>query len=249
MLDKGLIKKNFSRCVNTYNNSAVIQVLMADKLVEMLQKQGGVCFENVLEVGAGTGLLTSRMIDDFKIRNYFANDIINNYQAFLLAFSPKIKFLDGDIEEIELTTKFDLIIANAVFQWIEDIKKFLQKIENSLVDEGYLGFTTFNKGNFKEINDVLGVSLNYLDKAELICILSERFNIMEVVEMEEKLYFDDFVSVLQHIKATGANNLGPTKLSKAQLQEKGLEYKKKYSKEGKLSLTYRPICVICSCNK
>lgn len=246
MFDKKLIKKNFSRCVATYNDSAVVQKYMAERLVQMLQEQGFSSFEKVLEIGAGTGLLTELMVEKIKINSYLANDIINNYHEFLANISTKINFLDGDIEHIALGDDFDLIIANAVFQWIADKESFLKKIESSLSDNGVFAFTTFSSDNFHEISDVFGVSLDYLDKEDLVELLEVKFKVLAVAEQEKTLFFDDYLSVLSHIRDTGTNNLSVETFSKKQLLEKEILYRDKYCKDGKWRLTYKPIWIVCS---
>jgi malonyl-CoA O-methyltransferase len=246
MFDKKLIKKNFSRCVATYNDSAVVQKYMAERLVQMLQEQGFSSFKKVLEIGAGTGLLTELMVEKIKINSYFANDIVNNYHEFITNISTEIKFLDGDIEYIELGDDLDLIIANAVFQWIADKDSFLKKVKSSLSDKGIFAFTTFLPDNFHEISDVFGVSLDYLDKENLVKLLEANFKVLAVVEQEKQLFFDDYLSVLSHIRDTGTNNLSVETFSKKQLLEKEILYKDKYCKNGKWVLTYKPIWLVCS---
>ncbi len=245
MLNKSLIKKNFSKCVHTYNDSAVVQVYMAKQLVNMLQLHGFSGFEKVLEIGAGTGLLTSILLRNIVVSSYYANDIIDNYHDFLLAISSGINFLDGDIEQIKIEEKFDLVIANAVFQWIEDKDSFLKKVKESLTKNGVLAFTTFAKDNFKEIKDVFGVSLDYLDKEELFSVLSKQFKVKEIFETEKQLLFDDYLSIFAHIKATGTNNLSSNKISNKQLREKEMLYKERYYIDGKWTLTYNPMWVVC----
>lgn len=244
MFDKKLLKKNFTRCVSTYNDSAIVQRYMAEKLVQMLQELGFSSFEKVLEIGVGTGLLTSLLVDKIQISRYYANDIINNYHDFITNISAKIDFLDGDIEQVIVGDDFELIIANAVFQWIVDKESFLNKVKSSLSDNGIFAFTTFLPGNFHEINDVFGVSLDYLDKEDLVDLLDVRFKVLAVAEQEKQLFFDDYLSVLSHIRDTGANNLSVETFSKKQLLEKEILYKEKYYKEGKWILTYKPIWIV-----
>lgn len=246
MFDKKLIKKNFSRCVATYNQSAIVQRFMAEKLVQMLLEQGVSSFEKVLEIGVGTGLLTSLLVDKLKISTYYANDIINNYHDFITNISKKIKFLDGDIEQVRLGDDLDLIIANAVFQWVADKESFLNKVKSALRNNGVFAFTTFSSDNFHEIREVFGVSLDYVDKDDLVKLLEVNFKVLAVAEQETQLFFDDYLSVLSHIRDTGTNNLSVETFSKKKLLEKEIVYKEKYCKEGKWMLTYKPIWIVCS---
>ncbi len=245
MLDKKIIKKNFTRCVATYNSSAKVQLIMAEKLVMLLKEKGMAGFASVLEVGAGTGILTSLMLNEFSIDSYIANDIIDNYHQLLENIAKDIKFIDGDIEDIVINQKFDLIIANAVFQWIDNLDILFEKLKCNMNENSLLAFSTFSKDNFCEVKDVLGVSLGYLDKETLYSILVKYFKTIVIVEFEEKLFFDSFKDILQHIKDTGANNLGVTKLSKSKLGNMEIQARK-YAINDKLPLTYKPLLIICS---
>ena len=249
MFDKKLLKKNFTRCVSTYNDSAIVQRYMAEKLVQMLQELGFSSFEKVLEIGVGTGLLTSLLVNNLGVSTYVANDMINNYHEFITNIFPKIKFLDGDVEIIEIGEEFELIIANAVFQWIADKESFLKKTKLALKGNGVFAFTTFSPDNFHEINDVFGVSLEYLGTEELVKLLEVNFKVITIVQQEEKLYFDDYRSVLAHIRDTGTNNLSADRLSPKQLLDKERLYKEKYFQDGKWTLTYSPIWIVCSAEK
>ena len=53
------IKKRFEKSMNDYDKNATVQDLMASKMIIELLKISNK-FETVLELGAGTGLLTKR---------------------------------------------------------------------------------------------------------------------------------------------------------------------------------------------
>ena len=55
------IKKQFEKSMSDYDKNATVQDLTASKLVIELVKISN-DFENVLELGTGTGLLTKRLV-------------------------------------------------------------------------------------------------------------------------------------------------------------------------------------------
>ena len=62
MMDKELIKKRFKKSLKTYNSHATVQNSMTDNLVCTLIKLKGDNFDNILEIGCGTGYLTKRYL-------------------------------------------------------------------------------------------------------------------------------------------------------------------------------------------
>lgn len=74
-IDNKLIKKHFEKSMDKYDKNATVQDLMASKLIIELEKISN-NFENILELGSGTGLLTKRINSHIKYKNYFANDLV-----------------------------------------------------------------------------------------------------------------------------------------------------------------------------
>ena len=73
--DYKLIKKQFEKSMNDYDKNATVQDLMASKLLIELSKIS-TDFENILELGSGTGLLTKRIAKNLHFKLFTANDLI-----------------------------------------------------------------------------------------------------------------------------------------------------------------------------
>jgi malonyl-CoA O-methyltransferase len=246
MLKKELIKNNFTKCCSSYNDNALTQKYMATVLVDLLIRNNMTSFEQTLEIGAGTGVLTKEIKNLLKIKNYFANDIIENYHDYILKEIPQAKFYDGDIEEVRLEESFDLIISNASLQWLEDTQSFFEKIAKHTNENGLFAFSTFNNDNMPEIKDIFDVSLDYFNKTELIALLEPYYQIIAYKEEKKILSFDNCLSVLKHLKLTGTNSIKTLFLSKRILKEKEEFYKSLHSNNyGKLKLTYSPLWFLC----
>ena len=97
-MNKELIKKRFSKCITTYDENAKIQRRMAEKLFSYLDTDE---FERILEIGCGTGFLTKNAVNKLKFKSYIANDIIGDCQDLIEKLSPKIEFIQGDIETVK----------------------------------------------------------------------------------------------------------------------------------------------------
>ncbi|MDR1327211.1 MAG: methyltransferase domain-containing protein [Heliobacteriaceae bacterium] len=202
-----IVKKQFEKSMDKYNENAVVQRLMAQKLVSALAKIRANS-PVVLEIGAGTGVLTEELVKNITYQNYFANDLSEKSKKYLdKIFTPLVKggqggftFIAGNAQKIKLP-KSDLIIANAVFQWFSDLEKITDHCAKFLNPGGILAFTTFSPDNFKEIRELTGLALEYdtLDKINLEILHKEEF--------QHQLTFNNPLEILAHMKNTGVNSL------------------------------------------
>lgn len=233
MIDKALVKKRFSRNLETYKDNSVVQNKMADRLVGMIN----FCPENVLELGCGTGLLTEKLVKTFQFKIYDTVDIVSECETYINKISDKINFYQSDIETYDFKGQYDLIISNAVFQWIEDMPKFINKLKNCLKPNGILLFSTFGTENLREISKLTGYSLDYKSVEEL------NSSIYPYTIDEEKLVmnFENPKAVLKHLKYTGVNAISKQHWTKSDL----IEFEKKYYElcPTGIVLTYHPIYV------
>lgn len=214
MLNKDLIKKNFQKSITTYNNNAIVQKKMAQKLVSFLNSKN---YDNILEIGSYSGILTSEIVKNINFKRYLALDIINSFEN-IKNLSPKIKFIQGDIEKIALNGQFDLIISNASLQWCEDFNLTITKLISHLTPNGTLAISTFADKNLIEIKNAFNLSLNYKSLDEL----KETFPNAQIIEEIETLEFKNPIDVLKHLKLTGVNSLTNKPLS-IQEVKKGLK--------------------------
>ena len=237
-MKKELVKQQFSKNLTNYEENAVVQMIMAEKLLNLLPKKE---YKNILEIGCGTGFLTKLINKNIKFENYTTIDIVGGCKDFIQSINPDINFIKGDIEKTEITGKYDLIISNAVFQWITDFENFVKKLSSSLNNNGILAFATFGKENFKEIKEVGKVSLDYYAKEEIKNLLS----IYNLKHIEEEIIVKNFKNIknmLMHMKKTGVNSLSEKTWSIKEINAFIKHYKELYNDN--VSLTYNPIYVI-----
>lgn len=148
-ISKDNIQKSFSKASKTYENSACVQNTMAHELVELLPK---VSFESVLEIGCGTGLLSSLILNNLKLSSLTLNDLSLDMLNLCkekfedTAFLKKINCtFSKDADKLELTKLYSLIISNACFQWLKDLEQDLLNYTEHLDSEGVLALPSFQK--------------------------------------------------------------------------------------------------------
>ena len=233
------IKKQFEKNMNTYDEHACVQKLMAQILVEKIAEINS-NFENILELGSGTGLLTREIAKKINFKNYLANDIIAKSENYIKKIIPNSTFYLGNAQKIKPSKKVDLIISNAMFQWFENLDTICERCKNNLTTNGLLAFTTFSPNNFKEIKSLTGLSLDYKTIDELKSVFEKDFEIIYTEQFEEKLEFANPLEILAHLKKTGVNSL--THWSFKEVKDFCEKYLKAYSN---ITLTYSPIIFIC----
>ena len=159
-VNPNLIKNHFKKSMEKYNSNAVVQKELAAKLIEELIKFRS-DFDNVLELGCGTGLLTTRAKEQLNFKNYYANDLIDKSKHYVEKIIPEISFICGNAQKIKTSKPIDLIISNAMFQWFKDLTKVSNHYSSMLNKDGIIAFTTFSPDNFCEIRSLTGLTLEY----------------------------------------------------------------------------------------
>ena len=236
-MQKSLIKKRFSKSLTTYCDNAVVQRKMAKELVSMLEKKN---YENILELGCGTGFVTAELVNGVKFEHYDAVDMVLECESYLKKISPQVNFICCDIEDFYPDKTYDLIISNASLQWVGELSEFMEKIKPVLKSGGSFVFTLFGEDNFKEMAQFVTNPLKYYSVSELKEMFHD-YKIDIIMETTEILEFETPKDVLKHIKNTGVNALSDTRWTKSDL----INFEEKYpiNANGKYSLTYQPIYI------
>ena len=223
---------NFEKAKDTYRKNAHIQKKMAQRLISALVKICGKDYDKIFEIGSGTGFLPDEIIKNLKFNKITLNDITDNFTNF----EPN-NYIKGDILNINLPNSFDLIISNAVFQWINNYEFLFKKLKSSLKKGGILCFSTFGVKNFSQIKNIAGIGLCYPDLKEVI-----NKNGFEILFFEEELqtvYFNSIKELLSHIKLTGVKTENRV-WTKSDFKNFENNYLKNYKDDMGFELTYHP---------
>lgn len=252
-IDKSLVGRRFRRSLKTYDRTAVVQKEMADELVARIEEHSpsfrGGGGGRVMEIGCGTGLLTRLLVERLRPKTLFVNDLVTDCANLIDGMAAKragrsTAFLPGDIETLTLPPLLDLVAANAVFHWLDDVEALLERTADALIPGGILAFTTFGPRNMEEVSSITGVSLNYLEIDALERILARRFRVLYRREKKTTLEFGSAREVLRHLRKSGANGLRPGDWSPRRLRDFEETYAREHSRGGGVSLTYHPITFV-----
>ena len=216
MIDKGLIRRNFSRHAARYDAHARVQDRVGRDLLALCPA-GGV--EAVLDVGCGTGTWTGLLRDRYATARITALDLSGAMLAEARAKlgTDRIRYVAGDIERDPLPGTFDLIGSNACFQWLEDPGAVLARCHAALRPCGRLVFSAFGPGTFAELAGALGrimdgpVALSasaFRDGAGYRALLEPLFDRVSVDRVCVPQVYGSAWSLLRAIKYTGTTGRG-----------------------------------------
>jgi len=241
MLDKQRVRQRFRKALATYNSQAQIQERMADLLLQIVRQKVGSEFGRVLEIGAGTGLLTAKIRHQLKIDTFAANDLVDEAAPFVAAAFPGARCIPGDAETCDqLPGQLDLIMSNATFQWMTDSRGFLRKLRGLLRPGAHLVFSSFGPDNFKEISRLVQPGLAYPGFSELHDLCAEEYRIVYCQEENVTLHFPDIFSVMRHMQSLGVNGIRPHRWTRAAWRDLAGRYHETFGTRRGLPLTYHP---------
>ncbi len=210
-MNKHLIEKQFVRSLSTYEAYADAQQQIIRHFFDLLGRYLPSRHQNILEIGAGTGMATRYVENAFDYEALLVNDFNSVIEHFQQDFQSRNKtalaYLPGDIELIDIKQSFDLIISTSTEQWIQEKELFYRKMWDALKPEGYFVFTSFGQENLKEIYQATNTGLNYLKLKEQEQLLHPYFKTIYVEEQGIHLYFKSVKLLMQHLKNTGVNGI------------------------------------------
>ena len=146
------IELNFSKYAHVYDKHAQLQNLMAEKLASFLPNDMP---EQILEIGCGTGLFTKYLLAQ-PAQKIFLNDISDEMIGCMklkLALPPYTQIIAGNAELLKFPM-VDMITANAVFQWFQDPRGVLIRLNSCIKPNGRLVFSTFGPSSLAELRGI-----------------------------------------------------------------------------------------------
>ncbi len=247
-IDTNLVCRRFKSVSETYNKHAVIQKKMAVRLIDMALHYLSGNYQNMLEIGCGTGVLSNEILRSFNVQHYMANDLVGEFESLVaeicaLYSHASFSFFTGDAVQMNVKDEQDVIWSGAALQWITDLDSFFLKIKRMLKPDGYFVFSTFERFNYKQIRQLTGTGIQYTSLQDILILAKKNFNVLDYQIWMEKLWFQTPRDVLKHMQYTGVNAIKSEKWNKSNYIDFQLGYEK-FKEDAGYPLTYHPVLMI-----
>lgn len=267
ILDKRMVRRSFEQAAASYDQSAVLQREICDRMLSRLEYIKYVP-ARIIDAGSGTGYGTRKLIERYPAAEVIPMDIaltmhdrarhalieqLPGWQRWLpfKRHQPK-DYICADIEQLPLCeASVGMIWSNLAIQWCNDLKQTFTEAYRVLEDGGLLMFSTFGPDTLKELRQVFESvdSFNhvnrFIDMHDVGDMLVGSGFSLPVMDMEYiTLTYEDVKSVMQDLKAIGARNatLGRRRglMGKATWQQVIDQYEI-LRKDGRLPATYEVV--------
>ncbi|MFD0617541.1 malonyl-ACP O-methyltransferase BioC [Paenibacillus sp. GCM10027629] len=169
-MDKERVRRNFDRHAGQYDQYAVVQRWMAERLLAYVSDWAkGRSVSRILEIGCGTGIVTAELSRLFPQAQITALDLsermVEETRKRLGEDASNVTFIVADAEEwacaqmlqdqkAHLSQKitYDVIVSSAVFQWFNDPQRTCRSLQQLLALDGLFAFATFAGETFHELH-------------------------------------------------------------------------------------------------
>ncbi len=158
MILKKEIKRSFSRASFSYDEYSLVQQMANRILVEMIPGKG---YENVLEIGTGTGGLSRLLKDSFRVGQFTGVDIsleMLRSSKTLFSDTGNINLLCCDSERLAInpSMKFDLIVSSSCLHWLERPQDTVEMLEERhLKKGGVMALSFFGRNSLWELKEAI----------------------------------------------------------------------------------------------
>ena len=151
-IDKNFVKKSFNTSAKTYDQHAGLQKETIGELLDLLDPDN-FSVARTLDIGAGTGNLTSGLIKKFPNAKTHGCDL-----ASLMLIQAQKKtggkafFSAADAEFLPYKdNSFELVVSSFTFQWLNNWERVINEIKRVLKPGGAFTFSFFGKKTFYEL--------------------------------------------------------------------------------------------------
>lgn len=211
VVDKDLVARRFADASSTYDTNAAVQQEAASELwrltVESINTDR--VFGNVLEVGAGSGMLTRMYAGSLKMKSLRLWDLAPLASDAIPDFAECVT-CDAEVEAGNLQPgSVDLLLSSSTLQWFHAPDKFLRKAAKSLSSGGSMALMYYAQGTCSELAMAGGISLAYPDLDSIVTMLGAcGMKIDHAHKAQITKIFDTPRDALMHLRSTGVNALG-----------------------------------------
>lgn len=212
--DRSSAVKHFNRAADNYEQRASVQRIIAQELAARISA-ADLDPHSILEIGAGTGFLTRRLVELFPQAQITAidpaEDALRVAQQAAPAGGRPIEFLEIGLENFCTEERFDLISSSSTLQWIAPLDAAIRQMAGLLNPQGSIICSLLGQGTFGELHSSrLAAAPQKPPRRKLpgSAEIASAFGSagMKAISIEEKRYisvYPDACSVLESARGLG----------------------------------------------
>ena len=257
-LDARQVRRAFDKAARAYDEAAVLQREVGDRLLERLDYMR-ITPEYILDLGAGTGYCSRGLATKFPKAQIVAVDISSSMLCYakkslplLRKFKRRDQFVVADANRLAFAdNSMDVIFSNLTLQWCPQLDKVFKELKRVLKPGGMLLFATFGPDTLKELRESWSrvddnihvnhfIDLHDVGDAILHAGLADPVMDMEMITVTYK----NVKSIMQDLKQIGAHNVNQGRAraltGKGRLQKLQHEYEA-YRENGVLPVSHEVI--------
>ena len=232
-LRRSQIRSNFDRASGSYDDAALLQREVADRMLEQFEYTR-ITPERILDVGTGTGYCARGLRDRFGKSTIIALDLAQGMLSEaraqaderrwgvrnLLSRRPGDHFLCADTEQIPLPEQsVELIFSNFTLQWCQNLQAVFEEFRRVLRPGGLLTFSTLGTDTLTELRQSWAavddrVHVNRFADLHDIGDLLLHTGFLEPVTSVDRfnLTYPDVMALMRDLKGLGATNTNAGRL-------------------------------------
>lgn len=215
-LDKRIVINRFDRAAKSYDNAAILQEEVLNRLLQRLRyirHQPA----TIIDVGCGTGKGIRGLQKHYPRAQVYAIDIA---QQMLLQARSRYRFLArkrllaADMERLPFAAEcFDMVFSSLALSWSNDLRATMSEFARVAKPGALLLFTSFGPGSLQELAQSWRALDDYphvhqfVDMHDVGDIMLAAGFAQPVVDAETiRLEYRDFRTLLDDLKQVGASN-------------------------------------------
>jgi malonyl-CoA O-methyltransferase len=139
-MDIKQIARHFSTHAHDYDNLAVMQKDIADRLLKIIPNRD---YLTILDIGCGTGYMCRELKKRFPAAQVTGVDIAPEMLRRAMAEDPEGNYICEDFSKMDLSGKrYDLIVSASALHWMNNINQILEKYHFASGMMAYAVFAT-----------------------------------------------------------------------------------------------------------
>jgi len=235
IIDKELVAARFSGSASTYDEEAVVQRDMAGRLWNLVRHVIPDNHVALLEIGSGTGMLTSFYARELSEAEITLWDLVPQE----LGVKATAVACDGESMIYDVADEsFDVILSSATVQWFNNLPRFIGSAASKLRKGGVMALSTFGPENMTEITGLTRLPLRYYTLSELKAMVPDYCAVVIAEEEMRRMEFNSPREVVMHLNRTGVNGLRHVSMGYAEMSAN-------YPRDnGVCKLTYQPQYIV-----